>query len=87
MKTKTPNEIVQILHSIKEIHFDGEEIEVSFQDSKFPESLRSFEYGSFTRELLELISHHLSNNESDKFDVGLHPRWDAELSFDGHKKL
>lgn len=59
-KVYSPEEIVEILHSIIEVKLDTSgEIEAKLAGDPLTNSLRSFSYGSFTRELLELIEDHI----------------------------
>lgn len=60
-KKKSPEEIVQILHSIKTLIIEDGELDTWFQDSTCGEGIRGFIPGSFIRELLELIEDHLLN--------------------------
>jgi hypothetical protein len=56
---KSPEEIITILHSIRCVKIDCNELEAYFEESTIPETIPSFIPGSFTRELLELIDKHI----------------------------
>lgn len=64
----SPEEIVNILHSIRKLSIDEcGELDTRFADSNvaggishITEGIHSFQPGSFTRELLELIQTHLT---------------------------
>jgi len=70
MKTKipkTPQEIIDILHSIKDVKFENGEVWVKFQEESTTfsdgwEPNAGFIYNSFTRNLLDLIEDELSNS-------------------------
>lgn len=67
---KTPAEIIQILHSIKDVRLDKDgEIEVLFDppSTTFPDGWEpnaGFNYGSFTQDLLLLIEGHLQSKKT-----------------------
>ena len=50
-----PEDIVQILNSIKKLSIEDGELDVLFYGFDSPESISGFERNSFTRNLLELI--------------------------------
>ena len=60
MEKHSPQKIVEILHSIKELSVKDGELDVLFIDSTSGwESISGFIPESFTRQLLELIEGHL----------------------------
>lgn len=62
----TPETIIQVLHSITEVKLNSDgEVDAWFDGEADASGKREFEYGSFTRELLELIEEHLSNGQSE----------------------
>lgn len=66
MEKHSPEKIVEILHSIKELSVKDGELNVLFVDSTAGwESIPGFIPGSFTRKLLELIEDHLLNDETN----------------------
>jgi hypothetical protein len=69
---KTPEEIIQILHSIESLTIVDGELETTFNDEpKFGDgrdisSINAFQHGSFTYELLVLIENHLTADETEE---------------------
>jgi len=60
---KTPEEIVEVLHSITRLSVKDGELDVWFEGDPYVNGIRGFIPQSFTRELLELIEDHLLTNE------------------------
>lgn len=58
MENKT-KELIKLLHSISRLSVQSGELEIWFEGDANPYSIREFENGSLTRELLELIERHL----------------------------
>ena len=66
----TPEQIVEILHSINRLSVENKakELDTWFTNSsypEYPEGIRSFIPGSFTRRLLELIEDYLLEDTND----------------------
>jgi len=62
----SPEEIIQILHSISKLSTSDGELDTWFTDSQYPMVPREFVPGSFTRELLDLIEDHLLSEEPNE---------------------
>jgi hypothetical protein len=73
----SPEKIVEILHSVKKFSVKDGELDTWFQDSQYPEGIRGFIPGSFTRELLELIERHLLDDTGEG-DPGLGQEQEAD---------
>jgi hypothetical protein len=63
----TPEQIVEVLHSIKRLSIESGELDTWFENSylNLPESIMSFIPGSFTYELLLLIEGYLLEDNND----------------------
>jgi hypothetical protein len=63
----TPEQIVEVLHSIKRLSIESGELDTWFENGylNIPETIRSFVPGSFTRRLLELIEGYLLEDNND----------------------
>lgn len=60
-KVYTPEEIVDILQSIERVEVVGDELEIYLKgDTTGASVYTGFVPGSFTRELMELIYHHMT---------------------------
>ena len=63
-KKRTPEEMVEILHSLKKIIVNSDDpIEFVFEGEDTPCAKTSFEYGSFTRKILEIIDDSISDSD------------------------
>ena len=63
-KIYTAQEIVDILDSIEKVEIVNEELEISFKSGDARASVfTSFVPDSFTRELMELIYHHMTEDK------------------------
>jgi hypothetical protein len=58
----TPEEVIEILHSIKKLSVKYGELDTWINDDKYSSRIQGYMPGSFTRELLELIQKHLLND-------------------------
>jgi hypothetical protein len=65
----SPEQIIEILRSIKYLSITDGELDTYFVDSEIPEGINSFIPGSFTRELLEMIESHLLDTEIKGQDI------------------
>jgi len=55
-----PGDLVEVLHSIREIHVSGGEVWVRFEENSNPMAKGAFYPGSFTHELFSLLERHLN---------------------------
>lgn len=79
----TPEQIITILHSIKKVALEEDGcIEVWMDEDICGASARSFEWGSFTRELLALIEEYLNGTDleikEDKEDNNIVATWTCD---------
>jgi len=56
---KTPEEIVEILHSITKVSIEDGELILRQYSDQYPACIRSFIPGSFTHQLLKMIEDYL----------------------------
>lgn len=81
---KTPEQIIEILHSITKVSVKDKELDVWFNNDPNMSGLRGYIPGSFTRELLELIEWHMLEDESfDPFsrDLRVNQITEAEAEY------
>ena len=65
MPKHTPEEIVQILHSISKLSTKDKELDTWFGNEPHASGIHSFVPESFTRQLLELIEDYLLGDEHE----------------------
>lgn len=72
MSKFSPEDIVDILHSVSRLSIEDGELDAFFDDSQEPMGIREFIPSSFTRQLLELIERHLlDEQDTGSSDSGL----------------
>lgn len=68
--SKTPQDILNILHSITKLHtIEDGQLDTYFDNSEEAMGISEFVSDSFTRELLELIEYHLLNETGSEDDI------------------
>lgn len=65
MRKYTSEEIVGIMRRFRGFEVNPGDLDAFEEDDQFPTSIRSYTPGSFTRDLLELIEHHMRGEEAE----------------------